>query len=78
MKVPISKSEIRRLEALRNYQILDSAPEREFDDVVKVASHICGVPFATLVSSDASGNGLRPNRYRGVRNFHERIPFAPT
>ena len=52
MKVPISKSEIRRLEALRNYQILDSAPEREFDDVVKIASHICGVPFATLTFVD--------------------------
>jgi GAF domain-containing protein len=48
MKVPIPKSEIRRLEALRNYHTLDSAPEREFDDFVKLASHICGVPLATL------------------------------
>lgn len=52
MKVPISKSEIRRLEALRNYEILDSAPEREFDDVVKIAAHICGVPLATLTFVD--------------------------
>lgn len=53
MKVPIPKSEIRRLEALRNYHVLDSAPEREFDDVVKVASHICDVPFANFVLADA-------------------------
>lgn len=53
MKVPIPKSEIRRLEALRNYHVLESAPEREFDDVVKVASHICAVPFANLVFADA-------------------------
>ena len=53
MKVPIPKSEIRRLEALRNYHILDSAPEREFDDFVKLASHICGVPLATLAFADA-------------------------
>jgi hypothetical protein len=52
MKVPIPKSELRRLEALRNYEILDHAPEREFDDVVKIASHICGVPLATLTFVD--------------------------
>jgi GAF domain-containing protein len=53
MKVPIPKSEIRRLEALRNYHVLETTPEREFDDVVKVASHICAVPFANLVFADA-------------------------
>ena len=53
MKVPIPKSEIRRLEALRNYETLDSAPEREFDDVVKIASHICAVPLASLVFAEA-------------------------
>lgn len=53
MKVPIPKTEIRRLEALRNYHVLDSAPEREFDDVVKVASHICAAPLANLVFAEA-------------------------
>lgn len=52
MKVSISKSEIRRLEALRHYQILDSSPEREFDDVVKIAAQICGVPIAALTFID--------------------------
>ena len=52
MKVPIPKTEIRRLEALRNYHILDSAPAHEIDDFVKLASHICGVPLATLTFVD--------------------------
>ena len=52
MKVSISKSEIRRLEALRHYQILDTSPEREFDDIVKIAAHICGVPIAALTFID--------------------------
>jgi GAF domain-containing protein len=59
MKVPISKSEVRRLEALRNYCILDSGPEREFDDVVKIASHICGVPLATLTFVDADRQSFK-------------------
>jgi GAF domain len=60
MKVPISKNELRRLEALRNYQILDSAPEREFDDVVKIASHICGVPLAKLTFVDSDQHSFKP------------------
>ncbi len=52
MNAPIPKNETKRLEALRNYHILDSAPEREFDDFVKLASHICCVPMATLTFVD--------------------------
>ena len=76
MKVPIPKSEIRRLEALRNYHILDSAPEREFDDFVKLASHICGVPLATLRSLTRIGNGSKPRLASRNRKLRVKIRFA--
>jgi diguanylate cyclase (GGDEF)-like protein/PAS domain S-box-containing protein len=46
--------EAARLLALRNLQLLDSIPEQSFDDIVRVASMICGVPFAlvSLVDDD--------------------------
>lgn len=38
-----------RLKALKSYQILDSLPEIEYDDLTKIASQICNVPI-TLIS----------------------------
>lgn len=43
-----------RLDALAAYQILDTLPERVFDDFVFLASHICRTPIAlvSLVAKD--------------------------
>ncbi|MEO8530442.1 MAG: histidine kinase dimerization/phosphoacceptor domain -containing protein [Deltaproteobacteria bacterium] len=37
-----------RLRALRSYAILDTAPEQEFDDIVQLASKICGTPISVV------------------------------
>jgi PAS domain S-box-containing protein len=37
-----------RLAALQRYQILDTPPEAEFDDIVRVAAQVCGVPIALI------------------------------
>jgi len=37
-----------RLAALQSYQVLDSAPEPVFDDVVQLAAFICGTPVALV------------------------------
>ena len=46
--------EAERLVALRSYQVLDSVPEQEYEDLVLLASTICEAPFAllTMVDSD--------------------------
>lgn len=43
-----------RLEALQSYNILDTPPERAFDDIVEAASALCAVPIAlvSLVDED--------------------------
>jgi len=47
-------NESRRIEILREYLILDTPPERVFDDIVALAAQICDTPFAliTLVERD--------------------------
>ena len=42
-----------RLAALRRYAILDTQPERGFDDLALLASHICGTPIALITLVDA-------------------------
>ncbi len=37
-----------RLSALRSYRILDTPPEPDFDDLVHLASQICGAPVAAV------------------------------
>lgn len=43
-----------RVKRLRSYHILDTESEQRFDDLARLASHICGTPVAmiTLIDSD--------------------------
>ena len=43
----------RRVEALRQYRILDTPAEAAFDDLTILASTICGTPMATITLLDA-------------------------
>ena len=42
-----------RVEALRSYRILDTDPEKAFDDLTILASHICETPVALISLIDA-------------------------
>ena len=48
LKAAIPANEQERLQALRGYEILDTAPAQEFDDLVLLASRICGTPIAMI------------------------------
>ena len=49
----IKTDEPGRQAALRRYRILDTDPERAFDDLALLASHICGTPIALISLLDA-------------------------
>lgn len=55
MKAPqIPRTEMERLEILRSYEVLDTPPEPEYDDITRIAAQICGTPIAliSLVDKD--------------------------
>jgi anti-sigma regulatory factor (Ser/Thr protein kinase) len=49
----MDSAERARLAALRAYRILDTEPERSFDDLVMLAAQICGTPIAAISLVDA-------------------------
>ena len=53
MKAPLPADEDARIEELRRYQVLDTGAETEYDDLVHLASHICGTPIALVSLVDA-------------------------
>jgi diguanylate cyclase (GGDEF)-like protein len=63
IKPPKPWDEEERLAALRRYEVLDTASEAAFDDLVKIASELCGVPAATvsLIDSDRQWFKARHN-----------------
>lgn len=48
----IPKNEKARLDALMSYKILDSFPEKDFDDITKLAAEICNVPISLITLVD--------------------------
>jgi PAS domain S-box-containing protein len=48
MPVPLNPKETARVAALHRYEILDTLPGPEFDDLTQLASMICGTPMAMI------------------------------
>ena len=53
MKAPLPANETERLAALHSYDILDSLPEREYQDIVNLAAMICETPVAVVSLVDS-------------------------
>jgi signal transduction histidine kinase len=45
---PYANNESERLKVLESYDIMDSMPEQEYDDVLELASQICEAPIALI------------------------------
>lgn len=78
MKAAIPSNERDRLLNLRQYNILDSEREEEYNDLVLIASRICGAPVSMISFIDEdrqwykSTLGIDP----GMNNFHREVAFC--
>jgi PAS domain S-box-containing protein len=53
-KAPLRRNEVERLEALKDYHILDTQKDEAFDKLTRLAALICGTPISliTLIDSE--------------------------
>jgi adenylate cyclase len=67
---PMPKNEKERLEDLKNYQILDTAPEVCFDDITTLAAQILGCPVSFIEFMDEDRQWLK-SKYGLPEDFSE-------
>jgi len=67
MKAQRHPSELARLTALRAYDILDTPRESDFDDIVMLASRICGTPISVINLIDETRQWFKAETGLGVR-----------
>jgi len=60
-RAPLPANEALRLQSLRELDILDTAPEDEFDALAKAAALVCGVPVCLISLVDADRQWFKAN-----------------
>ena len=61
MKPPLPTDEEKRLEKLRQYEILDTAAEQAFDDITRLASDVCKTSISLLTFIDQNRQCFKSN-----------------
>jgi anti-sigma regulatory factor (Ser/Thr protein kinase) len=75
-KLTVQPDETARLAALRRYRILDTEPERAFDDLALLASQICGTPIALITLLDADRQWFKARRGIAATQTSRAVSFC--
>lgn len=73
---PIPENEELRLETLRKYQILDSASEKAFDDITKLAAQLCDTPISLMTFIDRSRQWIKSNSGLSISETSRDVAFC--
>lgn len=75
-KAPLPENEIERLKRLRAYDILDTAPEEEYDRIVELACHIAKTPIALISLIDEKRQWFKARRGMSGESSSRDISFC--
>ncbi|MCX6212854.1 ATP-binding protein [Spirosoma sp.] len=73
---PLSPEETNRLLALTSYDILDSLPEADYDDITQLAAQICQTPIALISLVDEARQWFKSNRGLSLRQTPREHSFC--
>lgn len=71
-----TENESERIKALQSYQVLDSLPEREYDDITLIASQICDVPITLISLIDEDRQWFKSKLGLNAEETHRDISFC--
>jgi GAF domain-containing protein len=73
---PVPENEKDRLAALRRYNLLDSDPEKSFDDLTMIASYICQTPIALVSLVDENRQWFKSKRGLDAPETSREVSFC--
>jgi PAS domain S-box-containing protein len=72
----ISKTEQERIKALLKYNILDTCPEEEFDNITKLVAYICETPIALISLVDENRQWIKSSFGFEPRDIPRQVSFC--
>lgn len=65
--LPVLPDDDKRIDTLSRYNILDSLPESDYEDITQLASQICQTPIALITFVDEQRQWFKSNRGLSIR-----------
>lgn len=77
MQIPkLPSDEQQRLQAVSEYELLDSLPEEDFDNITKLIASICNVPVALITILDGDRNFFKSHLGITAQEFPRNLSFC--
>ncbi len=73
---PVPANEERRLDILKEYEVLDTAAEKVFDDITALAARVCDTPIALLSFVDRDRQWFKSSVGLAVRETSRNVSMC--
>ncbi len=73
---PKPANELERIAAVYEYGLLDTLPEKDYDDITRIAADICGVPISLISLIDNDRQWFKSKVGLNIPETHRDIAFC--